>query len=231
MSQEKGRRSRRRSFVICTVDKETGELDPVGRTARLMVWRLRKETRERARTFAMFVVPMLLIAGIGSCAACGVGAFSESASATPSVERRVKRASVAEETATVVIAAAPVRTLPASYIRADTEEVVARFEVVRIGAWYVSYRHGNGEIELKQEAVYETRPVGAVSSGSSASSRGKVNLNTATPDELDRLPGVGPAMISRIIAHRPFRNVRALDDVPGIGPARYAEIEPLVTVN
>jgi competence protein ComEA len=63
---------------------------------------------------------------------------------------------------------------------------------------------------------------------------GPVNLNTATAQELDALPGIGPVLAERIVAHRAeqgsFRSVDQLDDVPGIGPAIAAELAELVTV-
>lgn len=60
-----------------------------------------------------------------------------------------------------------------------------------------------------------------------------VDLNTATAEELDALPGVGPSTARRIIEHRerrPFASVRDLLEVPGIGDARYAELRDRVTV-
>jgi competence protein ComEA len=63
---------------------------------------------------------------------------------------------------------------------------------------------------------------------------GPVSLNSATPDELDTLPGVGPVTAARIVAwresHGPFASVDQLRDVPGIGPSRLAQIRPLVTL-
>lgn len=63
---------------------------------------------------------------------------------------------------------------------------------------------------------------------------GLVNLNTASAGELDALPGIGPVLAERIVAHRaaegPFTSVEQLDDVPGIGPAIAAELAELVTV-
>lgn len=62
----------------------------------------------------------------------------------------------------------------------------------------------------------------------------KVNLNTATLDQLDALPGVGPVLAQRIIAHRDrhggFRSVADLRQVDGIGDARYEQLKELVTV-
>ena len=62
---------------------------------------------------------------------------------------------------------------------------------------------------------------------------GPVNLNTATVDELDALPGVGPATAAAIIAYRdtngPFASVEGLAEVRGIGPAKLEAIRALVT--
>ncbi|MGY2128395.1 helix-hairpin-helix domain-containing protein [Blastococcus sp. SYSU DS0617] len=61
-----------------------------------------------------------------------------------------------------------------------------------------------------------------------------VDLNTATAEDLDALPGIGPVLAQRIVAHRsaqgPFRSVDQLDDVPGIGPTTAAELAELVRV-
>jgi len=71
--------------------------------------------------------------------------------------------------------------------------------------------------------------------GSSASAEGAlVNLNTATADELDTLPGVGPVTAQSILEWREqnggFTSVQELLEVDGIGPATLAKLTPHVTV-
>jgi competence protein ComEA len=77
---------------------------------------------------------------------------------------------------------------------------------------------------------------GGASSATSGSPGGpvaKVSLGSATLEQLDALPGIGPVTAQKIIdwraAHGGFRSVDALDDVPGIGPARIAQLRELVT--
>lgn len=71
-------------------------------------------------------------------------------------------------------------------------------------------------------------------SGSAQKGSTPVNINTATAEELQSLPRIGPAMAQRIIAwreaHGGFRSVNELDAVPGIGPSMLENLRPLVTV-
>ena len=61
-----------------------------------------------------------------------------------------------------------------------------------------------------------------------------VNLNTATVQQLDTLPGVGPVMAAAIVAwrdaHGKFTSVEQLSEVDGIGPGRLEKLRPLVRV-
>ena len=62
-----------------------------------------------------------------------------------------------------------------------------------------------------------------------------VNLNTATAEELDAVPGIGPARAESIVAYRtqngPFRTVRDLESVSGIGPRNIEPMLPYLTVD
>lgn len=61
-----------------------------------------------------------------------------------------------------------------------------------------------------------------------------VDLNRGTAEELDALPGIGPATAAAIVTYRdqhgPFGSVDDLVDVPGIGPAKLEAIRELVDV-
>ena len=69
--------------------------------------------------------------------------------------------------------------------------------------------------------------------GATASAPMKVSLASATLDQLDELPGIGPVTAQKIVdwrqAHGPLRSVDDLDAIPGIGPARVEELRELVT--
>lgn len=58
----------------------------------------------------------------------------------------------------------------------------------------------------------------------------KVNINTATAEELETLPGIGAARARDIIAARPFKSVDDLERVKGLGPARVQELRNLVVL-
>ena len=70
--------------------------------------------------------------------------------------------------------------------------------------------------------------------GAGGGGSGKLDLNTATADQLDGLPGVGPVTASAILAwreqHERFSRVEELLEIEGIGTKTFQRLEPLVTV-
>src|SRR5919108_507303 len=91
-----------------------------------------------------------------------------------------------------------------------------------------SHRTAGGE----QVVVPRRGSAIAVAPGGSAEPAGPVHLNTATLDQLDTLPGVGPVTAQKILDYRQqhgaFGSVDELDAVSGIGPARLEQLRDLV---
>ncbi len=77
-------------------------------------------------------------------------------------------------------------------------------------------------------------PAGGPGSAPGSGSGAPVDLNTATVEGLDALPGVGPVLAARIVAwrtaHGRFTSVDELGEVPGIGPKALERLRPLVRV-
>lgn len=89
--------------------------------------------------------------------------------------------------------------------------------------------------EMGSSVVSDTGPSGAEGKPeNNAGSTGLVDLNSATVEQLDTLPGIGPVTAQAIIAWRDangrFGSVDQLGDVDGIGPARLDKLRDLVRV-
>jgi competence protein ComEA len=73
---------------------------------------------------------------------------------------------------------------------------------------------------------------GALAAGKPLPS-GKVNVNTASVEQLQALPGIGPKLAARIVEHRQqageFKTAEELISVRGIGEKSFAKMQPYVT--
>ncbi|HEV8687085.1 MAG TPA: ComEA family DNA-binding protein [Gaiellaceae bacterium] len=87
----------------------------------------------------------------------------------------------------------------------------------------------------QQVVVPERTPSVSAASGAGGAApdaAGPVHLNSATVEQLDELPGVGPVTAQKIVdyrqSHGAFSSVDDLDEIAGIGPARLEQLRELV---
>ena len=103
----------------------------------------------------------------------------------------------------------------------------AQVELVNLAA-----RVADGEQVVVPRRGVATAAVGTAAGAGAAVPSGPVHLNSATIEQLDALPGVGPVTAQKIVDYRQqhggFTSVDDLDAVPGIGPARLENLRGLV---
>ena len=94
--------------------------------------------------------------------------------------------------------------------------------------------------EAKQEDlkdVNNTKDIenAEIKNENTAKDSSKININTATLEELDKLPGVGEATANKIISHREengqFKTIEDIKNVNGIGDKKYEKMKELICVN
>ena len=103
------------------------------------------------------------------------------------------------------------------------------------GARIAVPRLGEAPPALDPSAMTGGADPGAAPTGSDGSAPGgPIDVNSASADELETLPGIGPTLAAAIIDERerngPYESVDDLNRVPGIGDGRLSQIRDLVTV-
>lgn len=94
----------------------------------------------------------------------------------------------------------------------------------------------NPSVSRSPKSSGSSASASAKSSGKTApSATNKLNINTASADELDMLPGIGPTYAQAIIEYRntngPFGTIEEIMKVSGIGQKRFADIKDMIRVN
>ena len=82
--------------------------------------------------------------------------------------------------------------------------------------------------------IYTMDPLSTEASPAQAFFDGKLDINKASAEELDALPGIGKVLAERIVEYRKnngsFRTVRQLLEVKGIGESKLSKIEKLIVI-
>jgi competence protein ComEA len=86
-------------------------------------------------------------------------------------------------------------------------------------------------VSLSPTATGQTTATKKTKAAPKPAAKARIDLNKATAEELETLPGIGPAHARDIIAARPFRTVDDLARVRGLGEARVDAIRDLVVVS
>ncbi len=86
-------------------------------------------------------------------------------------------------------------------------------------------------VEISDGGIYK---VGRMSGSQLLTLGLALDLNRATKEDLEALPGIGPVLAGRIIeyrrSHGPFRQIEDLEQVSGIGPKKLAQLKPYLAI-
>jgi DNA uptake protein ComE-like DNA-binding protein len=116
-------------------------------------------------------------------------------------------------------------TANAEWARLEQLEADAKGE--KVGGWGVNFNRMSVRSQKEGGRPYD--PFDAFFHAPAAATpgpvvAGKLDVNSATQQQLEDLPGIGPALAGRIMAARPFRSADDLRHVKGIGDVRYQKI-------
>ena len=112
--------------------------------------------------------------------------------------------------------------------------ITALFILGLIAVWLSSARGGGVTVSARTPASESAELAGADASESDELKPGeRVNINTASRTELEKLPGIGEKLAGSIIEYRtangPFKTADGLMNVPGIGQAKFDAVKGSIT--
>ena len=88
--------------------------------------------------------------------------------------------------------------------------------------------------ESSENIEYVTSGIGEGTSNTNSGTTSKININSATAEELTQLPGVGEATANKIISYRQengkFKDTEELKNVPGIGDSKFEGLKDMITI-
>lgn len=120
---------------------------------------------------------------------------------------------------------------------ADTRTINLAAKLIDGTKLYIPTRDEMEAMEIQENQTVETSSLTYAyeqNSGMTNHSNGKINLNTATMDQLQELPGVGPSTAQKIIAYREengsFHTIEELKEVNGIGDKTYEKMKDLICI-
>ena len=110
------------------------------------------------------------------------------------------------------------------------KDIEAAAMLRRAGIWSESRPDRIAELRAQERSEeQELKSLSERGKGSRPAS-GPIDVNTATPKELQSIKGIGPVIAERIVSGRPYKSVDDLIKVQGIGPATLEKIRPHLVV-
>jgi competence protein ComEA len=182
---------------------------------------------------ALVLVPLVLLLAVAGSRIAGVGASRGPAAVAPL--SRIRSAPAGAQPPLVVHVVGAVRRAGLFRLRDGSRvaDALARAGGPTRHADLAAVNLAAPLVDGEQVVVPRRGPGGSAAVSAAPGAGAKVSLGSATVEQLDELPGVGPVTAQKIVdwrsTHGPFRSVDDLDDVPGIGPARIEQVRDLVT--
>ncbi|MBT9130789.1 MAG: ComE operon protein 1 [candidate division WS2 bacterium] len=181
------------------------------------------------RNILIIVGILLLLSGVG-----GLGYYLLTPSEPPEIISEIPPTTPAEPVEIVVSLAGAVNN-PGVYTLKAGDRL---YQVIELAGGFTEEAATENvnlaRLLIDEDHIYIPKKGEVTDNPSSPTTGGKININTATQVSLETLPGIGPALASRIISYRqtngPFKTIEEIKEVSGIGDKRFEDIKDLITV-